>query len=768
MIESVRSGRIRPGVVLALGGTAAGFMVVVFGAGAWAGTYYSNVRIIAIVAALIGILGWLMLALVRPQLRPASQLTGAFAAALAAFGISEVFAWNVRLGFDYLGYAVLLTVLYLLLVRLWATPGVGDRLVVLSAILCAFVGVLFIAITVVEWIGFWSQLERFVVPPLRLGYEGLWLGSPNAVAAFQVLLYATVAGGFWDQGRGARLVTVALGIVVLADVVLSASRGSWLGIGLATVVSGGAVLATSAGRAAVRAVLAHFHGWYRAGAAAVAIAAAIAGLAVGPSFAARLSDFAGADLRTSFLAASWRMFLASPLTGLGPGSWVPARLSFTDASEVDYYIPHAHNVPAQMLSEFGLLGVIAAVVATWLLLRLITRGMRHPTPAVHSAGLAMLFACVYLSGQQMVDAFVHQPAILAVLALPIARLDAMLTPGEAKSARWLPAWAGKRLLTGMMIVAVFVATGAAMWPEPAAQAEERAVAASDLGEWSAAYSLSSQAASEDPRLAPYQFLRGLSAAELGDLGVARDALSTAATLDDYPAAWLDLAAVQLRLDDSAARTSLDRAVRLGAQQPMIAVPAAQLYLELGDAKAASAQLAAAFKVLPSLAGDPLWSTAEWSAVANAAISEDLAKLDRWSALLLALEAGRFAAASSLAGKLDAGAGGIGRLTFEAWTGNQAAFARLHALAQANPLDATTVGLCLRIARLHDGAGSAPEWTCDGHWWFGIYIIARIGTGIDEAQIPGPEPYPHALFAYRRPGPHELLVPWVFHLDTTIA
>ena len=49
-----------------------------------------------------------------------------------------------------------------------------------------------------------------------------------------------------------------------------------------------------------------------------------------------------------------------PLTGQGPGSWAPDRIAFTDASEIDYYIPHAHNVPAQTLAEFGLVGVVAA------------------------------------------------------------------------------------------------------------------------------------------------------------------------------------------------------------------------------------------------------------------------------------------------------------------------------------------------------------------------------------------------------------------------
>lgn len=770
------AARPRLGFVLPVVGVTAGFTLVVFGSGSWAGTYYSNLRIYAVVAALVGLLAWLLMALRRPELRPASGLMGALAAALAAFGIAELQAWNPRLGLDFLGYAVLLTALYLLLVRLWAAPVGWATLAVLAAVTCAVGGLAHIWATVSAWMALWSRLGQVVVPPLRFGYEGLWLGSPNAFAAFQVLLLATAAPTLWPRGRRGRASAVLLAILVGVNVALSASRGAWLGLALAMPVTLGAWLLTTPGRTTARRVVAAGGRrlvtaggrWLVVGAGALVVAAAGLAAAVGPALLARVMDLSGAGVRTSFLSASWRMFQSAPLTGLGPGSWVPARLSFTDATELDYYIPHAHNVPAQVLAEFGLVGVVAAVIVVLSVLRLVLRGTVDAAPAARLPALAALFACTYLAGQQLVDAFIHQPAILVALALPVARLDAMITATPAASST-RPALLGGRLLAVVLIPAVAVAAAISLWPEGAARMQEQAVAAANAGDWRAAETLAAQAVTVDPNLAPYQFLKGLAAAEAGDLQGAREALAAAARLDDYPAAWLDLAAVQVRLGDpKGERASLDRAVRLGWQQPTIAVPAADMYRQLRDPAAAQDLIAAAIATAPSLASDPLWQTPDWASIAAAAIDDVLVDPDSWTAFQVALEAGRADQARMIADDLDADRHDLGELTLAAWTGDQSAFEQLHALAKASPLDETTVGLCRRVARLHDPDGTAPGWTCDGNWWFGVYPITRVGAGLDEGVIAGPAAYPHALYAYRRPGPVELLVSWLLHLNSIIA
>ena len=41
------------------------------------------------------------------------------------------------------------------------------------------------------------------------------------------------------------------------------------------------------------------------------------------------------------------MFVDAPITGVGPGMWAPERILHTDEGELDFYIPHAHNLVFQ-------------------------------------------------------------------------------------------------------------------------------------------------------------------------------------------------------------------------------------------------------------------------------------------------------------------------------------------------------------------------------------------------------------------------------------
>ncbi len=758
--------RLSIAAALALLGVALGATLLVLGLGSWPGTYYSLIRVVSIVVALVGLVVWLAIAVVRPEHRPASGLAGAFAAALAAFAISALNAPNVRYGFDFLGYAIVLTALYLLFVRAWASAAVAARLEVLLTLACLAGGILFVAATAYAWVDIWDRVGRFVIPPLRASIEGLWIGTPNGFAAFQVLVYCGVVTALVERGRGGRVLAVVLGVVVAIDVFLSASRGAWLGVALAVVVTAVAWLLTTDRDALRRAWRRVWTGRTRfvvVGVAALGALALVAGVvAVLP----RLGDTSGAALRASLIEASVRMFQAAPLTGLGPGSWAPNRIAYTDASGVDYYIPHAHNVPAQTLAEFGLVGVLAAIVVVALLVRLIVVGLRRGDGHTRWLALATLFACVYITGQQLVDAWIHQPAILFALAVPIARLDAALPPGSGPSPTEPLSPGLKRqtlALTIVLLVAVVVGSGAALWPEGAADRGLRAVGAADDGRWAEAYDLSTQAAQADPRIPPYQLLRGLSAANLGDLATARDALA-AATADDFPATWLDLAAVQARLGDTeGAFDNLARAIRLGPQQTGISVAAAGLAHDLGDDAEARRLLAAAFALLPSLAADPYWQQPAWQAIADGAVTDAVRSADPWQAMLLALETGRFDDARATLGRLDPSARALGETVVAAWSGDQAAFERLHQAARDDPLDAQTVALCRRVARIHDPSLATPGWACDGGFGANTYPVGRVGAGSNDVPLPGPDAFWQGAYAYRRPGPQDLLVPWLLHV-----
>jgi len=760
-------GRPTRGELLATVGVVVGMAVLVFGTGSWIGTYYSAFRVTSIVVGGAGALIWLVLALRRPELRPASALTGAFAAALAALGISALFAEHQRLAFDFLAYALLLVPLYFLLVRIMATPALAIRVHALLVVLCAATGVLFLVVVVQTWTDLWSSLGKVVVPPLRLTYAGLWLGTPNAIAAFEVLLLCAIAPRELERGRAGRIVVGSLVSLVAIAVILSASRGAWLGFGAAVAVTGIVWLVAAGGVNRLRRLFARVdRRTVTIVAAASLVVLVVAGVVAGRGILSRATNLDDSGLRSALLAASARMFQAAPLTGLGPGSWAPGRLAFETPSEIDYYIPHAHNLPAETAAELGVAGIVAGVVVIALLVRLVARGIRSGDRLTQRMALAALFAGVYITGQQLVDAWIHQPGIIFAFALPIAILDARTSAASSAPVSRPPA-VPSPALTVAMIAAVVAGTLASLSPEPAAQRYEQASAAVDAGDWTRAYALARETVELDPHLPPNDFLLGLGAAATGRLEEARTAFAAAA-IDDYPAAWLNLAAVQMRLGDPDAGASLQRAIRMGRQQPMIDVPAADLYRQLGDDATARSLLASAFATLPSLASDPTWMNPAWSEIASGAVDDAIATTDPWTAFLLALEAGRLDQARAMVANGTVDDGGLAESVVAAWGGDQAAFADLYAGARADPQDARLVGLCRRLARVHDPSGAAPGWSCEGRWWFGLYPLGQIGPSAERGPVPGPDAHPHDLYAYRRPGPNTILVPWLLNVYATAA
>ena len=178
-------------------------------------------------------------------------------------------------------------------------------------------------------------------------------------------------------------------------------------------------------------------------------------------------------------------------------------------------------------------------------------------------------------------------------------------------------------------------------------------------------------------------------------------------------------------------------------------------------------LAAAFALVPSLVTDPLWEDAAWRPVADGAIDDAIQQPDRWLAMLVALESGRFDEARVIAREADAEADGLATLVVNAWSGDQTAFERLHDEARADPVDAELVGACRRLASMHDPDLATPGWACDGGWYFGDYLVASVGDGPVVGKLPGNDPYWHGAYAYRRPGPLELLVPGLLRIQTTI-
>lgn len=621
--------------LLAWIGIALGAVYLTFGGGGSLGIYLVQWRIASLASIAVALLAWFVAAVRDPAWRPRTALWPAFAASLVAFAVSSATSWDPRLSLEYAAYALICTALYLLLVRLLADPWFRRRMGGMAVLLTLAIGGYYLALVLAHWIYWWSAVGRITVPPLRPASESLTYGNPSAVATMMLLLCAASLAHLGGGTGRRRVLDVVLVALTAAVVLLTGSRGAWLGVGIAAVVLAALLLYLPESRPTLRALAARRA--IRYGAVLVALVLVAAALTLFPALRDRLLTNTLTS-RLSFYLAALRIFASAPLLGSGPGTWVARRIAFTDPSGVDLYIPHAHDLYLQTLAEFGLLGAVAGAIVVATLGWLVLSAIRGADPLRRRYGWAAVFALVYLAGHQLVDFYANMPAVFFALALTVGLLDAtsgplpttIRLPAIQPAAIRLPSSPGprtRRVVRRAFPLQVVAALAFSAWSELAALTQYGAVVAANQGRWDAAFANAGAATAADPAMPSYRFTLGIAAAGAGNLAIARDAFTREAQRDDFPEAWLDLAAVQLRLGDMAgARADLGRALRLGAQQPVVTVAAASLYLQLGDTTAASQAIADAFALAPQLAADPYWSsTPALRAAADRAVGPAIAQ-----------------------------------------------------------------------------------------------------------------------------------------------
>lgn len=734
---------------------------LVFVGGGFPGIYLPRVRTVSTAFIGVVLLAWLIVAWHRPSLRPTTVIWPAFATALAVFAAVLALSRAPRLGLDYLAYAVLLTALYMLLVRLWADRFFEPRLAALTVGLTVMLCVTYIAVVVSHWVSFWSLVGAIVTPPLRPWFEGLTFGNPSAVMTIAVLLLAPAVAhvGFGSAGR--RIAVGGLIGLVLVVTLLSGSRAGWLGLTIGTAITATGWLLLGENRAVIRRLAGQRR--VRVVLGVVAIVGVLFALVLGPGVLLRVG--AGGEAgRATFFAAAIRMFESSPVIGVGPGAWTANRILHTQAGEIDYYIPHAHSLYLQTAAESGLLGIGAGLLAVGCVLWLIAGATRDQDPTRRRFGWAALFSLAYFGAHQLLDFYPNMPAALFAFALPIAYLDATSRQSIALGRLGVPN-ALRRAGPTVLVLATIASMGALAWSESVALPASDAVEAANQGEWPAALVGTKAAVAADPSMPAYSFTLGFAAANSGDLALAAESFERSAQADDLPEAWLDLAAIRLALGDQpGTRDALAKALRLGVQQPAIDVAAAALALRMGDRQAAIDSLAEAIVRAPSLAGDTYWTTDPgfsplWPAVLERSISTAGSSV-AWE---IALVSGDESQARKLAGQLGPDDRALAELVIDGWNGGPSAIAALEARARARPLDIPTVVWCARVTA-HAGDRETSlryrDWasTIDGYAGGGAAEMRVVAQREPGDIIAGSGAGFYGDYTYRRPTPDEYLVP----------
>lgn len=750
--------------ILASVGIAVATLYGVFIGGAWSGIHSSALRSSTLVVAVIALVLWGVTAIRIPAWRPRSRIMPALLVPLAVLALATATSRQPRLGLDYVAWSTMLVGLYLLLVRLMASPYFRPRMLALTTLLALIVGVWYLQEVGEKWIEWWGLVGRITAPPLRPEFASLTFGNPSAVMTMSILLSMPAVAwiGFATRQRAA----TSLAILALAGAatLLSGSRAGWLGLAIGWTGAGAAWLVLSANRRRVAEVVTSRT--LRMAVAGIAVIAVVVGLVVLPGVLFRAGT-GGEGLRLAYWQAALRMFAEAPVLGTGPGTWVAQRVRYTDVPANDYYIPHAHDIYVQTLAETGILGALAGVVVVLVLSRLLLRAVRSGAPARTAMGWAAAFGLAYYAGHQLLDFYPNFPASLIAVAIPIAWLDAAEQRTQRTQRNDLPSvhspaptnqpWA--RLPTALAlggVAALALAAGFLRWSESWAEVHERAVAALNDGRATDALEPARAAAAGDPAMPPYQLTLGLTASRTGHRDEAASAFERGVAADDFPVSWLGLAAARAELGDRAgAIQALQRALRLGSVQPAIAVGTADVYRRLGEDGLADDMLVVALVADPRLAGDVNLPTTRREELIDRAIA---ASDPGAGGFLLALEADRRGEAEAALAAMTEPQRTTSARIISAWYGDATALAGLEDEVRRRPMD---LGLVVWIGRLRHRAdpGSSTQYVrwaeiVNGTAGAGVRAIRTIQTRSSEADAGFSSTF-YGHYTYRRPTPWSL-------------
>ena len=329
------------------------------------------------------------------------------------------------------------------------------------------------------------------------------------------------------------------------------------------------------------------------------------------------------------------------------------RVAYQEAGELNWYQPHAHSQYFQTAAEFGVVGLLAGLVAFAVVAWLLVGAIRGADPERRRWAWASLFGLVYLGLNVFVDTHTI-PTVALLMGLPIAVLDATSVRGlplpflPARVTCWL-----RNLAVVLLSLACLASFMQLVRSESVALTHARAVAAIGSGDWDVARTAATEAAQLEPEIGAYWVTAAVAAAQQGDWVSAEDDYRSAIAIDRLPQAWLGLARARAEQGRPAEDVvpALREALRLGEQEPALALAAAQVYDMVGETDSADATFAHVIAELPSIAADEAWraylGAERFDRVVDIAV--EAAPEGAWE---IALMAGRHEQARQLAGGLD--------------------------------------------------------------------------------------------------------------------
>lgn len=388
---------------------------------------------------------------------------------------------------------------------------------------------------ILSWYLTWlSQSGGRLVPtqPLRL-YT--LLGDANMLSGFLNLLLPLGIIRLINTRRAvSRLLLLGWLVGTLLVQLFTSSRGGWLGT--VAIIAALVVLITMA-FGGWRTRLATWwrdhrsRRWLVAPAVLLVILLMSAGGYVAWQMVQHPSHSGILEARRDFWASAWLAFLSSPLYGTGPFTYSTQFMKFRTILDRPY--PHAHSLPLTVLSEGGLLGILALAFLVWALARRLWRGWRRAGFEQRLFMAGGLAALIGFAVHSLVDNHILVPTI-GMTAIGIAALTLSAGPGRgtpdsnsvAPAGNMIPASNSGFHPLWLVIPSVLLMLGC-FWSDWAYYPFWRGVQLTRIGDWQRAAAFLDEAAERDERLALYHLQRGyvygvLAAQEYGSPTVAME------------------------------------------------------------------------------------------------------------------------------------------------------------------------------------------------------------------------------------------------------
>jgi tetratricopeptide (TPR) repeat protein len=397
-----------------------------------------------------GVLVWLALVWWRDSgfVTPLDPALALWALAYAAASLNSDWTGRAAIGAWYAGlYGGVWVVLSDLRQR-----GLPGRWLTDAALIASVPLIVFALLQVLPWIPQWMAVDGVDVafaPPR----PSSTLGNPNPLGTVMAMLIPFgLVRVRWSLRPGDRVLSAVWLLLALGTLFLTYSRGAWLASAMSLLVWGGLMLVRWFRQAPD--ARPGFKGLLSRRTQAVAV---VVGVVVVVALVASASTFntprRDTGSRLGFYEIAWQSFTEHPLTGTGPFTF-GLSLAYERSIPPDQPHSHAHNLPLNVLSELGVLGLLALSVTVFLLSWYGWCALRAAPDTAEWAYRAACGASLAACGvHSLVDMSLMFPAVMLLALLVMAAGIGTARPAYAARIDgrvWRAAW--RLLFSGLWIV----------------------------------------------------------------------------------------------------------------------------------------------------------------------------------------------------------------------------------------------------------------------------------------------------------------------------